>query len=116
MGLGSGKDMYFMIPNAFPDAFEQVDFSDKFVPQVGDIISLRGSDKNKALHGHAAIVTNVSGDKVTIVDQWEDYDGDASNNKVREITFTVTGNGASAESDDFFDIYGVARPKQKAGI
>jgi surface antigen len=111
MGLGNGKDMYYMIPNAFPDTFEKIDYSDNFVPQVGDIISLRGSDKNKTLYGHAAIVTSVSGNEVTIVDQWEDYDGDASNNKVREITFTITGNIASANSDSFYDIYGVARPK-----
>jgi surface antigen len=75
------------------------------VPQVGDIISFRGSEKNKEAYGHAAIVTNVFGDQVTIAEQWK------GSGTVIETTFTITGEKASSTSSSYYDIYGVARPK-----
>jgi hypothetical protein len=106
--LGNGRDMYYTVPQKYPNQFERINYYNGFVPKKGDIISLRGSDDAKE-YGHAAIVKSVSiVDKsisVTILEQWKD------SSTVRERTFTITGNVASTNSASPNDIYGVARPK-----
>lgn len=97
LGLGNGNTLYLGIASQYPEKFTAIKYYEGFKPQVGDIISLYGSQKE---YGHAAIVKSVSGNTYTIVEQWKNC------GKVRERELTITGSSSSSNG-----IIGVARPK-----
>jgi signal peptidase I len=106
-----GRHNFMEYPRHHPDYFERIDYYDGFIPQRGDIISLRGSASNARAYGHVAIVRNVSGNTVTVVDQWR------GSGTVHVQTFNLNNVGqawttANAISPSSWDIYGVARPKK----
>lgn len=94
-GFGNGNTYYIGISSSYPNTFEKIVYSLGVTLQPGDIISLEGAQKQ---WGHAAIVKSVSGNDITILEQW---DGSGT---VRTSTFTLTNSGNRR-------IIGIARPK-----
>lgn len=94
-GFGNGNTYYIGVTNRYPDKFTKIVYSSGTQLQAGDIISLEGSQKQ---YGHAAIVKSVSGNNITILEQW---DGSIY---VIQDTFTLTTSGKRR-------IIGIARPK-----
>lgn len=95
MALGNGNQMYTMIPQAFPELFTSIKYSTGTQILPGDILSLRGVLVD---YGHAAIVKSVSGNTVTILEQW------SGAGTVQESSFTTSDGGKRT-------IIGIARPK-----
>ena len=95
--FGHGKEVYKKVPNHYPERFVQIDYFEGFKPKAGDIISMVGSSTQ---YGHVALVEKVSGNQVTIAEQWTE------SRTVRRATFTITNNKKNQRY-----IYGVARPK-----
>mgnify|MGYP003531955199 CR=1 FL=1 len=94
-GFGNGNTYYIGVTNRYPDKFTKIVYSSGTQLQAGDIISLEGSQKQ---YGHAAIVKSVSGNNITILEQW------AGSIYVIQDTFTLTTSGKRR-------IIGIARPK-----
>jgi hypothetical protein len=68
VALGNGNQMYYMIPKKYPDLFEKINYSNNYVPQPGDILSLVGTQTQ---YGHAMIVKVVVGTTVYALEQWK---------------------------------------------
>lgn len=94
-GFGNGKDYYIGISDQYPNVFEKIKYQAGVTLKVGDIISLEGSQKQ---YGHVAIVKSISGNSITILEQWN------GSITVRENSFTITSSGQRR-------IIGIARPK-----
>lgn len=94
-GFGNGKDYYIGVSDQYPNIFEKIKYQAGVTLKVGDIISLEGAQKQ---YGHVAIVKSISGNTITILEQWN------GSMTVRENSFTITNNGQRK-------IIGIARPK-----
>ena len=94
-GFGHAKDYYSGLASQYSNQFQEISYSSGTQLQAGDIISLRGVQTQ---YGHVAIVKSVSGNNITILEQW---DGSVT---VREDTFNINDGGERT-------IIGIARPK-----
>lgn len=68
VSLGNGNQMYYKIPQKYPNLFEKINYSNNYVPRAGDIISLVGSSTQ---YGHAMVVKAVVGTTVYALEQWK---------------------------------------------
>ena len=93
---GNGKDVYKNVPTQYPDYFTKYDFKSGFILKVGDIISFNGPSSS----GHVGIVYEISGNSITIIEQYNGSGGVVKNTKT--VTGTTFGTYGS--------ILGVARP------
>lgn len=66
--LGNGNQMYYKIPQKYPDLFERINYSSTYVPRAGDILSLVGTQTQ---YGHAMVVKAVVGTTVYAIEQWK---------------------------------------------
>ena len=97
-GHGNGNKYAKNVSDAYPEKFKYYQGSDT-TPKAGDILSLYG---NQPQYGHAAIVKNVIGDKVNILEQWKD------SGTVRESSYELPGTGQRR-------LLGIARPTSGFG-
>ena len=102
VALGNGMDMWYTIPEKWPEAFSQISYSSPASIQSGDIISL--SSPSQPAYGHAAVVKSVSGNSIVILEQWK------GSNTVRVTSGTISGKTINFSSQSR-TIYGMARHK-----
>ena len=99
---GNGNQMYYMVPQVFPNEFKQINYSKgmKFYP--GDILSLTSGSK----YGHAVIVYKVEGNTLTCIEQY------STTAKIISFTFTITDtNNGYTNHRTYKQVLGVARHK-----